>query len=987
MERIKEKTFKPFSLSIELTDHCNLRCSMCLQSHATRIHDPNLPKKFIDFELVRKVVNELVQKNCKIKSLTPFWMGEALVHPQFSEILDFIFAENKKSDLFNDFVINTNGVLFDANISRKFLEYASFISKYHPEKNIFITFSLDFVTPRVFKKVKGGDESLARKILSNIDYLIKTREELGLKKPSIIYKLVVQNANQHEVTDFISFWSRKLDYYGVKYELVDSTWALSGKDAICINKLYGAWDAKSEEEAALHERILTRIGFYSSDYGGKLAALPDKAATFRRPCFQLWNQLLITSNGIITPCCRDTKLELAIGNANDNSLMDIGQTQKLIEMRLWQIKGEWNRLPLCAQCADPQGGNLSDEQVIQYLAVSGNKEERDFYLKRINDETKLQKEEAKPAYGIKKLLSSLDNFQLKIYDYYIHRDNPDSFISARKVGNLEFYRNNSAALEVTYMFSGPSQWLLLDYIPKIEDWSQYNSVHILLKGDTKGGPVIFSVLEKDGDEWTFLVENAFDRNAWKEFVLPFEKFSQPDWVAKGDRRRTFDKVTGYRIIFDRHASAAGQKKTVLVGNIWLSKDIGAYNRSGEIVKRKTGNLCICLVSREYPPDTCWGGIGTYTYRLARGLAAAGHAVHVVCQGLIVDRDYEEEGVYVHRVSHKSCFPLKGKFREFGLRWEYSQSVYEKIRGLIKKHPIDVVEAPNLSGEGFIYSLHKRVPLVTRLHTHFSEVAHFLDWKMTMDRRLSCWFENAAILRSDIITCSTQAHARLVSGIIGISQAKIKIIPLGVEIPHLNGDIAVNNPPIVLFVGRIEKRKGIHILMQAIPSVLKEIPGVKFLIAGRDSYITEEEVSFSGPQHLSYQQQLIKMLPVECKGQVEFLGHVSGDQLKRLYSACDILVAPSLYESFGQIYIEAMSYGKPVIGCGVGGVPEVINDGQTGILVPPGDAERLSSAIVGILSDRIALRQMGKAAREHIEQSFSLEKMVTHTASVYEEALV
>jgi glycosyltransferase involved in cell wall biosynthesis len=394
---------------------------------------------------------------------------------------------------------------------------------------------------------------------------------------------------------------------------------------------------------------------------------------------------------------------------------------------------------------------------------------------------------------------------------------------------------------------------------------------------------------------------------------------------------------------------------------------------------------ICLISREYPPDTAWGGIGTYTYNLAQGLVAQGQQVHVICQSLDVDRESMDRGVFVHRVAHKSFFPFKGKLREFGLRWEYSQSVYDTLVRVIERHNLDIVEAPNLSGEGFIYSFHKKTPLVTRLHTHFSEVMHFLNWPKTLDRRLSCWFENIAILRSDLITCSTKAHAHLVAKEIGCNPDKIRIIPLGIPMPTITaGSSPKRNAKSfnVLFVGRLEKRKGIHILIQSIPLVLKEFPHVNFVIIGRDSFVGEEEVAFSGNKERSFKEYLLTLLPREYKSQVQFLGYVSDEELRRYYSECDLFVAPSLYESFGQIYIEAMSYGKPVIGCNNGGVPEVVKDGVMGILVPPEQIGPLAESMKEFLRNTVLVERMGKNARAYVEQFFSRDIMTEKTIDSY-----
>lgn len=413
---------------------------------------------------------------------------------------------------------------------------------------------------------------------------------------------------------------------------------------------------------------------------------------------------------------------------------------------------------------------------------------------------------------------------------------------------------------------------------------------------------------------------------------------------------------------------------------WFMQE--AQKNKRKTVLRREKALHVCLVSREYPPDTGWGGIGTYTYHLAHGLVESGYDVHVICQSLDLDRDCDDNGVHVHRVSHKSIFPFKGKFREFGLRWEYSRSVYYKLKEVIDKYNIDIVEAPNFSGEGFVYSFHKKVPLVTRLHTHFSEVINFLGWGKDLDRRLSCWFENAAVLRSDLVICSTKPHAESVAREVGIHPKKIKIIPLGIPIPDIQPGKQANPRPLILFVGRLEKRKGVHVLIEAAPHILKAIPDAEIVIIGRDSFISNHDVSFAGLSGRSFKEQLVKMIPDEYRERVKFLGYVSNEELSGYYRNCDVFVAPSLYESFGLIYIEAMSYAKPVIGCGVGGVPEVIQDGVTGILVPPQDALKLANAVVGILKDKPRAFKIGQAAREYARKYFSRDAMVENTVDAY-----
>lgn len=397
---------------------------------------------------------------------------------------------------------------------------------------------------------------------------------------------------------------------------------------------------------------------------------------------------------------------------------------------------------------------------------------------------------------------------------------------------------------------------------------------------------------------------------------------------------------------------------------------------------------ICLVSREYPPETDWGGIGAYTYYLANGLAAKGYQVHVICQSLDFDKEYMDDKVYVHRVSHKNRFYHKRFLTEFALRLEYSLSVFAKLKEIIKKYNIDIVESPNLSAESIIYTFSKKAPLVTRLHTAYFEVVKNLNWPMSFDRRLSCLLEDTLILKSDLVSCSTNAHATKIVSKIKIDVNKIKIIPLGVGLPPLaQGYDGGNSKDLeVLFVGRLEKRKGVHVLLEAVPLILEEIPNVQFILIGRDTFVSSDYVSFSGPKERSFKESLLNSLAAKYKKNVHFLGYIRNEDLFPYFRSCNLFVAPSLYESFGLVYIEAMSYGKPVVATNVGGIPEVVSNERDGILVEPNNSESLAQAIIRLLKDKELNRFMGQNARRTVEQRFTREIMAENTLAAYKEIL-
>jgi glycosyltransferase involved in cell wall biosynthesis len=169
-------------------------------------------------------------------------------------------------------------------------------------------------------------------------------------------------------------------------------------------------------------------------------------------------------------------------------------------------------------------------------------------------------------------------------------------------------------------------------------------------------------------------------------------------------------------------------------------------------------------------------------------------------------------------------------------------------------------------------------------------------------------------------------------------------------------------------------------------VLERLPDATFTIIGRDTFVTPDFIGFSGDNRYSFKNKLLGELPEKYRGSVNFLDYVNSDDLKKYYASCNLFVGPSLYESFGLIYLEAMSFGKPVIGCGVGGVPEVVDDGYTGILVPPEDYEALAGAIVGLLSDNRKLSEMGINARALVENKFSREIMAKRTLDLYESVI-
>lgn len=387
------------------------------------------------------------------------------------------------------------------------------------------------------------------------------------------------------------------------------------------------------------------------------------------------------------------------------------------------------------------------------------------------------------------------------------------------------------------------------------------------------------------------------------------------------------------------------------------------------------SLTICLVASGYPPDD-GGGIGTYSYNLARGLKERGHKVIVITQTLEQDSHKFHEDIEVYRFQYR-YFPKLEKLLP-GLKW--SLFIADKIKELDNQHHFDVVEFPNWEGVGFAYLLQKgRKRVIVRMHTPYFE-ALAIDKKkeeISFADHFTCWLEKKSCQLSDALVSSTKTHRDLMVKTYGLKQEKITILPLGIHlVDKPNGSVSPGTKKKlkVLYVSRMERRKGTATLIDSVRRVIFDCPNATFVFIGKD-----RDQSPTGGNFRNYFLSKNEGL----KEEVNFLGYVPHEELQQYYRNCDVFVVPSLYESFGLIYVEAMMYGKPVIGCKTGGIPEVIDEGQTGLLVEPNNSDELSKAIVHLLDHEDLRREMGQKARKACEERFSYQLMAKRTEELYQ----
>ena len=250
-------------------------------------------------------------------------------------------------------------------------------------------------------------------------------------------------------------------------------------------------------------------------------------------------------------------------------------------------------------------------------------------------------------------------------------------------------------------------------------------------------------------------------------------------------------------------------------------------------------------------------------------------------------------------------------------------------------------------------------------------------------------EKQVIRRANRIIVATIAELTQLRFLYRANDRKLVVNPPGVDVSHFypipadEAKMYVGLKPedrMVLFVGRIEPLKGVDTLIQAMSCLqLKEQRPVHLAIIGGDPAASPEEMS----AEMARLQKLCDDLAV---GQtVVFLGKRDQDKLPYYYSAAELVVMPSHYESFGMVALEAMACGTPVIASEVGGLAYLVKDGETGFTIPDGEPEELCEKITWLLNDPQLQQTMSQRAVEYA-QDYAWEKIAAQIVEVYKSLL-
>ena len=362
--------------------------------------------------------------------------------------------------------------------------------------------------------------------------------------------------------------------------------------------------------------------------------------------------------------------------------------------------------------------------------------------------------------------------------------------------------------------------------------------------------------------------------------------------------------------------------------------------------------------------------------LINTLSTGGAEMHLLTLCRYLKRQNVEIVVVCLREHVKDSRSLRLDFEEEAIRVinlqadsRYDSLFLGRIARVLREERPDILHThlPRADFAGaFARVFHPGLVWVCSVHAIYSE-----DWS----GRWSLPLFNLLWRRADVMVCISHAVREWLVGR-GVPPDKARVIHYGIEPAkfseprvNLREQWGLNDNAVVGSIGRLELRKGHDLLIQAMPELCMRVPSARLLIAGHD------------PR--GYGATLRRLIDRLGLGEKVRLVGFQNDVVSFL-NALDVFAFASSSEGFGQVLVEAMAAAKPVVASKISPLTEIVVDGNTGLLVEPGDPTAFADAIVSLLKNPIERERMGLRGRERVKKFFTAERMARQTLALYEE---
>jgi len=393
---------------------------------------------------------------------------------------------------------------------------------------------------------------------------------------------------------------------------------------------------------------------------------------------------------------------------------------------------------------------------------------------------------------------------------------------------------------------------------------------------------------------------------------------------------------------------------------------------------------VCFISPEYWPLT--GGTGSYVYYLSNQLIKNGYKIYVVTGG--------NQAQDVHVKTQLDVSFLKIPKTPIVKSFMLAAASSRKLQSVKETADIDITHpqlplTPNFAvppkfGKTLVCTVHStwkgeaeaiRGEPYMRLNANEKFLVSF-NWFLR-------FFEEGMLHRARKIIAVSHFTKRELTNYYKIPASKIHVIHNGVDTKKfkpaadkrkIKAALGLNPDELaIVSVGRLYARKGLFTLIDSMPAVVKRFPRAKFIISGRGQ--SDEMAKLNAHAEC-----------IGVKGNIVFTGYTPDKELPKLYQAADVFAFSTFYEHHPFAVLEALATGLPVVTTTVGGIPETIQSGKNGLLVKPFHSKQFSEAILQLLDDPSKAAEMGREARQTVEDQLDWRIVVNDAMKVYDDAL-
>jgi glycogen(starch) synthase len=371
---------------------------------------------------------------------------------------------------------------------------------------------------------------------------------------------------------------------------------------------------------------------------------------------------------------------------------------------------------------------------------------------------------------------------------------------------------------------------------------------------------------------------------------------------------------------------------------------------------------LCYICDEYPPvNDAYGGMGIAFREQAEAFARRGRRVNVICRTTARDAGVHQiNGVAVHVIAPSIVPKARAVVDRLKL-----DALVRQIRG----GPNDIVISAEYAGPLLVRSF--RNPLV--VHLEGSRTVSTLEQRRHVPP-VARFFERRTVEMADAISAASAYCGRATLSALNIPARPVRVFPNSVDARRFVPAQADVDPHKVLFVGKLNRLKGLFVLAEAMRQVFAAVPQATLTLIGGD-HVEHGE---------SCQGRFLASFEPRDRTRISVLGAIAHAEVARQVQQCGVAVLPSLTEMCPTVVLEAMSSGRPVVASNRGGIPELVEDGLTGLLADPERPATFANALIRLLTAPDLANAMGQGGRARVLSTFTSEAVVNEIDRFYDQ---